>query len=176
MRVPTPPPSTESECGGNCTKKAHICNNSSGMPNERVQRRACDTSSSGSAIEPASKKNCAGRASQTKRRRKKVNVTKQKRKSSNGKGNKMSRRMKKWVESCLPVPDPMTFAIPAASKQRRSACLAKRQVRTGRYRAKERQKESKAAARLAMNKKRSKLRANEKEVLEGMGNESEKES
>ena len=75
MRVPTPPPSTESECGGNCTAKAHICNNSSGMPDERVQRRASDTSSStddgnysssGSAIEPASKENRAGRASQTK--------------------------------------------------------------------------------------------------------------
>ena len=84
--------------------------------------------------------------------------------------------MKKWTESCFPAPDLTNLAaIPVARKPRRSARLAKRQERTGHHRAEQRQKASKAAVRLAMNKTKSKLRANEKEVLEGMEDESEKE-
>ena len=75
MRVPTPPPSTGSERGGNCTYQAHICESNSGAPNDRVQRRTRATSSetdgnlcesTGSAIEPAIRNNRAGRASKSK--------------------------------------------------------------------------------------------------------------
>ena len=173
MRVPTPPPSTGSESGGVCTEKAHICDNSSGTSNDRVQRRASEMTSptsgdatsrlNGSAVEPANKDNCAGCAT-----KQKCNVkSKQSKTSKKNKAKKMSRREKKWVKSCFLEATPENVARgwrktilesnleeTSGSVPRRSARLAARQKRTGHYRAKCKQREAQEKAKQAMDRKR----------------------
>ena len=171
------PPSTGSKRGGNCTEKAHICENSSGIPNECVQRRARKTLSSihddnylssESAIEPTPKKYCMGLASTEKCKVKKVNVNKQKRKSSNDGPKRMSRGMKKWLKLCFPKPTLENLAkgcpdlATTVSMPRRSSRLAARQKRIAHHRAQ------------TMDKTRAKLCADKKEVLRTMEEESGK--
>ena len=89
---------------------------------------------------------------------------------------KMSRRMKKWIRSCIAEATPENLAlgwrnVTIDSTLRRSSRLVKRQQRTGHHRAACKQRESQETVKQAMDKTRSKLRADEKEVLEAMEEE-----
>ena len=186
MRVPTPPPSTGSERGGKCTYQAHICESNSGASNDRVQRRTRATSSgtddnlcesTGGAIEPAIRNNRAGRASREKCKVKSKNVSNGKNNQNNNGRKKTSRRMRKWINSCLPDPAQVNLAdgrldsVPPSGSQRRSARLAGRQKRTGHHRAECKQREAKKKAKQAMDRMREKLRAKDQDVLEDMEEE-----
>ena len=126
-----------------------------------------DSSSCGRTTEPAPRKPRAGRAPS--------NKSNGKSKGKNNRKKKSSRLHKNFLQAYIGEVDPEKFAAGCHSTaeefdktQRRSARLAKRQQRTGRHRAACRQEEAKEMARKAMARTRSKLRANDKEVLEAM--------
>ena len=86
----------------------------------------------------------------------------------------MSRRMRKWINLCLPDPAQenladgcLNLATPG-SPSRRSSRLAGRQKRTGHHRAACKQREAQEKAKQATDRMRAKLRAKDQDVLRDM--------